>query len=160
MIVNMRIDERLVHGQVTTGWLNYLGISSIIIANDAAGQNEIQKMSLKMAVPPTIKCLVTGIDAAAKVLNDPRSKVMRIMVVVGSPQDALRLKEYVDEIEEINAVNYGIITKPDGKNKVHLAQRMRCDEEDMKAVRSLVEKGCVLYNQSMPSSPKRSLENL
>lgn len=160
MIAHFRIDERLIHGQVTTGWLNYLNLTRLIVANDRASRNEIQKQALIMAVPKSIKCYVLDIDSAADILNDPRGKNMRIMLVVGSPQDALRLREKCSEIQEINAVNYGVLTKPTDTTKTILAKRFRCDAEDLEAVKGLIGYGVRLYNQDMPTSPVRELQNI
>lgn len=43
MIVILRVDDRLLHGQVAFSWLNLLGPDAIVIANDEVMTNEIQK---------------------------------------------------------------------------------------------------------------------
>lgn len=51
MIVQLRVDDRLVHGQVTLMWGKELSTKGILVANDAAAQNETQSSTLKMACP-------------------------------------------------------------------------------------------------------------
>ena len=41
-MIYLRLDERLLHGQVTTTWIGFLGIARIILADDEVAQNEIQ----------------------------------------------------------------------------------------------------------------------
>ena len=51
MIVCLRVDERLIHGQVAMTWTKELKLNGLVVASDEAASNEIQKMTLKMAVP-------------------------------------------------------------------------------------------------------------
>lgn len=52
-IVNVRIDERLIHGQVAAVWTNTLNATRIMVIDDMAAKDEIQKIALKMACPST-----------------------------------------------------------------------------------------------------------
>lgn len=54
-IVNVRIDERLIHGQVAAVWTNTLNATRIMVIDDMAAKDEIQKIALKMACPSTVK---------------------------------------------------------------------------------------------------------
>ena len=58
MISMMRIDDRLIHGQVAVMWSKELGISRIIVASDAIASNEIQVSALKMAAPAGVKAAI------------------------------------------------------------------------------------------------------
>ena len=43
MIALLRIDERLIHGQVATSWSKALDIDTIVCASDEAAQNPLKK---------------------------------------------------------------------------------------------------------------------
>ena len=45
-ILNIRIDERLIHGQVATVWTNQLNITRILVIDDLAAVDDIQKIPL------------------------------------------------------------------------------------------------------------------
>jgi len=64
-IVHVRIDERLIHGQVVTQWVNALRVMRIMVINDEAANDELQKTSLKMATPAGIRLSVLTIEKAA-----------------------------------------------------------------------------------------------
>ncbi|HAQ1244562.1 TPA: PTS sugar transporter subunit IIB, partial [Enterococcus faecium] len=51
MIKAVRIDERLIHGQVAMTWTKSLNLTGLVVASDEAATNDIQKMTLKMAAP-------------------------------------------------------------------------------------------------------------
>ena len=62
MIVCLRVDERLIHGQVAMTWTKELKLNGLVVASDEAASNEIQKMTLKMAVPEGIKCIIKSVE--------------------------------------------------------------------------------------------------
>lgn len=55
MISMVRIDDRLVHGQVAVKWSKQLSVSRIVVVSDSIAQNEIQVSALKMAAPANCK---------------------------------------------------------------------------------------------------------
>jgi Phosphotransferase system, mannose/fructose/N-acetylgalactosamine-specific component IIB len=44
MIEMLRVDHRLLHGQVAFSWTSTLGADCILIANDTAATNELKKL--------------------------------------------------------------------------------------------------------------------
>ncbi|AJO21248.1 PTS sugar transporter subunit IIB [Weizmannia coagulans] len=100
MIVALRVDERLIHGQVAMTWTKALKLDGLVVANDEAANNEIQKMSLKMAVPQEIKCIIKTVESAIQLLNDPRAQKMRLMVLVTTVKDAVTICERFQDIEQ------------------------------------------------------------
>ena len=159
MIVNLCVDERLVHGQVVTNWLKFLGVNHVVVANDRAAKDEIQKMSLSMAVPSSIKCLIVDVDTAIKVLSDPRSKDKKMMVICGNLTDVIRITDKVKDIEEINIANYGNLTDGSLDRKV-VNKTLRCNEEEMQCIREIVKTGFPVINQPLPANSKKSLKSL
>ena len=47
MIVCLRVDERLIHGQVAMTWTKELKLNGLVVASDEAASNEIQKNDIK-----------------------------------------------------------------------------------------------------------------
>ena len=50
-IVVTRIDNRLIHGQITSRWCGELGINLIVVANDEVSGNLLRQKLLDMASP-------------------------------------------------------------------------------------------------------------
>ena len=42
-VVMVRIDDRLIHGQVMTSWLNFLQANKIMVVDDGAAQDPLIK---------------------------------------------------------------------------------------------------------------------
>ena len=109
MIKSLRIDERLIHGQVAVTWCTYLGVDSIVVANDKTATDEISTMSLKMAAPQSVKVAVRTIEDSIRLLNDSRMATRSVLVLVTNPKDALQLIKNVPSIPDVNVGNYGMI---------------------------------------------------
>lgn len=50
--VHIRIDDRLIHGQVATRWSTGLKVNRIMVIDDAVAANDNEKAILRMAAPP------------------------------------------------------------------------------------------------------------
>ena len=51
MILLLRVDHRMMHGQVAFSWTQNLGADCILIANDAVASDELRKTTMKLAKP-------------------------------------------------------------------------------------------------------------
>ena len=64
MIKLVRIDHRLLHGQVVFSWTKSLGVGRIIIIDDFAATDELKKMSLSLSKPTGVKLNVFTVKDA------------------------------------------------------------------------------------------------
>ena len=62
-------------------WTKEIETLNGLVVGDEAASNEIQKMTLKMAVPEGIKCIIKSVEDVTTILDDPRSESMRLMVL-------------------------------------------------------------------------------
>ena len=74
MIKLTRIDDRLVHGQVSFTWVPALGADCLIVANDKIAKDDFQKMTLGLAKPAKVKLLIKPVSDAVSFLNDEKNK--------------------------------------------------------------------------------------
>ena len=58
MIALLRIDERLVHGQVLVGWVPHLGAQRVVVADDEAAGNPLARAAMTLALPPGVTAAV------------------------------------------------------------------------------------------------------
>lgn len=159
MIATLRVDERLIHGQVVTNWIQTLNLTNIVVANDVIAGDELHKGILKMACPSGVKCLITTIDKAIKTLNDPRTEKMRIMVIVETPQDALKIVLQVPSIPDVNISNFGNMYHANAPGKKQLNPNVRAEQEDLEAIRELVKR-LPTYSQILPTKGKLNFEKV
>ena len=68
-IVLARIDDRLIHGQVMTSWLNYTGANKIIVIDDVTAKDSFLTMIIKTLVPANIVTQVTTVADSPAVIK-------------------------------------------------------------------------------------------
>lgn len=154
MICSLRIDERLVHGQIAMTWTKELKLDGIVVANDAASKDEVQKMTLKMALPNNVKLIIRSIDGAIDILKDPRSDKMRLMVITRTVEDALTIaKTFPNEIEIVNVGNAGKMSNT-GEHKTMMTRAAMLTDDEIAALRSLVELYPKTFFQGTPEMEK------
>jgi mannose/fructose/N-acetylgalactosamine-specific phosphotransferase system component IIB len=103
-VVHMRIDNRLIHGQVTSSWVNAIGANRLIVTNDQVAKDPVQTMLLPQAARgvPTSVLSVTDTIAYAQGAQAQREK---IFVIAKLPSDALRLLEGGLQPQAVNVGN-------------------------------------------------------
>lgn len=156
MISLVRIDDRLIHGQVAVVWTKHLGVNRILVANDQIVNNDVQKMSLRMAAPDTAKCAIMTVKDAGDTLNDPRSGEMKIMVIVNNAADARRLVEQVGSIKKLNVANFGRITE-NLALKRRISDTVYVTPEDVTDFHAIADRGVEVEYQVLPSHPVKNL---
>lgn len=158
MISLLRVDDRLIHGQTAVVWTKYLGVSRIIVANDKVSTNDSQKMALSLAVPEGIKAFFKNIVDTQKILNDPRASKMKILVIVNSPQDALKLIDGLEtNVDSVNLGNYGRVNNMAGIKKQQLADNIFVTDDDITILKKLKDKVPDVFIQSVPNSTKKQV---
>lgn len=96
----IRIDDRLIHGQVATSWLRHVNAEQVICVNDAAAKNPVQAQVLKMAAPDLI-VHVFGVEQFINICKKTPIKKSTFLIL-GSTSDALALKKGGIAMEYIN----------------------------------------------------------
>lgn len=159
MIAQLRVDDRLIHGQVALVWTKELNTPGIVVANDNAASNEMVQMTLKMATPTGKKLLIRSVDDAIKVFNNPKGAKMRIFALVNSVQDALKIAQNVKDIDGINVANVGRFTK-DADNATQLSSTLMLTPDELTALKELVKLDVPVFHQVVPSNVKASIASM
>lgn len=104
-IVLVRVDDRLIHGQVAMSWTRAVGATHIVVANDEVAKDQTQVMLLKMAAPVGVKASILSVDDSAEKLSSKAFKNDKVLVLVKDPKSLLRLIEGGVELPEVNIGN-------------------------------------------------------
>ena len=130
----------------------------IIVANDAAAQDEIMQMTLKMAVPEGAKLLIRTVEDAIKVCNDPRAKDKKIFMIVNKVSDAYAVASQVEDTQDVNVANVGRFDQSDPKDKVVPFHSVQLNPVELEAAKNLVKLTRVKsYHQVLPSNGQKDL---
>jgi mannose/fructose/N-acetylgalactosamine-specific phosphotransferase system component IIB len=155
MVELLRVDSRLLHGQVAVSWMNNIRATSILVADDAVMADEVGKMALRMAKPEGANLAIRSIEGGAELLNNPRVKDTLVFVLVRTINDALRLVELAGNITH---VNIGGIRRKEGAKLVRPAVYL--NEDDVEILKALIEKVERVEFQMVPTDSSKSAESI
>ncbi len=146
-LVHVRIDDRLIHGQVTVGWSKHVRPTRIVVANDQAASNPLQRGVLQMIPIPGVKVSVmTLAEFLQTAQQGPGGD--RVFLIVGNPIDLLKLVEGGLSMREVVVGNIGYQA---GRQKI--SKEVHANEAELQAMRGLAQRGVKLVAQWTPTSP-------
>ena len=99
-IVLARIDDRLIHGQVMTAWLQYTDGNHIVIVDDGTAKDSFLQTVMKMSVPQGVKLDVLTEADGAKFLQEDHGND-NILILAKVPEVYLGLIEAGVKLDEV-----------------------------------------------------------
>jgi PTS system mannose-specific IIB component len=145
-IVLVRIDDRLIHGQVVEGWLKTIGVGHIVVISDEVAADKMQQILLSMAVPRNVKVSDYSVENAAAKLKEMQATKERVMLLLSRPSDVLRLIDYGIKL---TSVNVGGMHFSQGKKQI--LRNVSVDEKDIEALKGISAHGVALEGRVLPS---------
>ncbi len=153
MITLLRVDDRLLHGQVAYSWCNKLQSEAIVVPNDAVMKDPIQKMALSLAKPAGVALYINTRDLAIKYLLDPANAKKRIFVVTETIEDAHYV---VNAVKEVKLVNLGGIRQGATEVKTKINKQVFLNEKDISYLNDIVHNGAEVFAQVAANDQKQS----
>ena len=154
-ISHLRMDDRLIHGQITTAWVHKLQAHHILIADDEVAQDELQKSFLSAAAPSNITISIFSVDEAIQHIEAGEFENGNVFMLVKSPADVLRIIEGGVIPDEINLGNKARkIDSTSVNNSVHLSK------VDIDVFKELKKRNIEISVQMVPTDSKKNLYSL
>ena len=148
MNVNLlRIDDRLIHGQVATSWAKAVKCEAIFAISDEVANDELRKELLLQIAPPHLKAYVIPVEKAIKVYNNPKYAGRNILMLVTKPEDAVRLVEGGVRIDSINVDG---MTHKEGNKP--LSDAVTVNPSNVEAFKKLLDMGVKLSLQKVAAN--------
>jgi len=154
-IVNVRVDARLIHGQVATMWTRKLNATRIMVIDNEIVKSDVQKMTLKTAVPRGVHLSILTSQGAAKRLKDKKYQGQRVFILVRDPKVLQELVEQGVKIESINVGNMSM-----SENARQIAKSVAVTDSDETVFEYLSNQNVDLYHQMVPNDNKQEFMNL
>lgn len=150
-----RIDSRLLHGQVATGWTKATKPDRIIVVSDQVAHDKLRKQMITQAAPTGVHANTVPIQKMIEVAKDPRFGGQRIMLLFENPEDALKTIAGGVPLKELNL---GSMAYRDGK--VNVNQVLAMDQADIDTFKKLQQLGVKFDVRKVPSSAAEDLPTL
>jgi mannose/fructose/N-acetylgalactosamine-specific phosphotransferase system component IIB len=146
-VAHMRIDNRLIHGQVTVKWVGAIAADHLIVTNDDVAKDEIQRMILPQAARG-VRTSILGVDDTLGFCGSPEAAKQRIMVIAKLPSDALRLLQGGLQPQEINVGNQA---PTPGTKFTMVTRSIAVTADDARIYREIAGMGTPLVSKMMPT---------
>jgi len=143
----VRIDDRLIHGQVVLGWSRVLKPDRIVVSSDRIAESSWERKVYGAGVPPTIKVSFLTVEETAVELLNNLFKNESVLLLFESVKDVYDVVEKGVQLEEINI---GGLHYRDGSEE--LLPYVFLTEDDRKLLRELVKKGVRLLARDIPGN--------
>lgn len=134
-IVLVRIDDRLIHGQVMTSWLNYTSANKIMIIDDEVANDAFMKSVLKTCVPANVKLATFTVEKAAARLKKGFAGD-KCIILVKYPKTLYRLMSEGIVFDHVNIGGMGV-----SGDRTKFFRNISASEEEKKMLKELVEAG-------------------
>jgi PTS system mannose-specific IIB component len=149
VIALVRVDNRLLHGQILETWVPKLAIEEIVVADDEAAASDLARAAMTLCVPPELPArieAVAGVDFGA---------------LAAAPRRVLVLVRDVAALEAAHAAGLGPSLAPRvNLGNVHFSPGRRpvtpsvfLGAEDLATLRALARAGFEIEARAIPSEP-------
>lgn len=98
----VRIDDRLIHGQIVTAWTKSLGIQRILAIDDVMSKNPMMKSIMTMGVAKHIEANIIALDEVQEYLEDMSKTTL---LIIRFCKDLKELSQFITHAEHINIGN-------------------------------------------------------
>ena len=154
-IAAVRIDTRLLHGQVATAWTKQVNPTRIIVVSDGVAHDELRKTMIEQAAPPGVPANVVPISKMVEVSKDVRFGATRAFLLFENPQDLLAC---IEGGVDITDVNIGSMAHSVGKVVVNSAVAM--GPEDIECIEKLKSLGVKFEVRKVPSDASDNIDEM
>jgi len=131
-IALVRVDNRLVHGQIIEGWVPFIRANCIFVVDDDVASDFFRETVIKMAVPRDVEVTVYGIEMFVRMVPFKREKGDKAIVLFSNITDALRAFNLGFKFPKLNVGN---IYNEDCRHQ--LSSCVLLSEEDIASIHSL-----------------------
>jgi fructoselysine and glucoselysine-specific PTS system IIB component len=150
MIKSIRVDYRLLHGQVAVSWTASLGADCLLLVSDTVKNDPLRLNALKMAKPSGTKVVVKNTAEAVEALKSGVTDKYKLFIVVESIEDAYRLAKGCAGIRSINLG--GCKPKEDIVKTIYKTIPVTARDEEM--LKELLNDGIEIEIRQVPGEQK------
>lgn len=153
-LVLVRVDDRLIHGQVMTAWLKVVPAQAVLVVDDETANDEFLTEVLKHAAPSDLTVMVRTVTAATELILHGELHT-RTYLLVKSP---MTLKQLWDAGVPLTEVNVGGMGMKPGRKIIY--KNVSASDDERAAFKALASAGVKVYLQIVPAERSFELEGM
>ncbi|MBN1613827.1 MAG: PTS sugar transporter subunit IIB [Deltaproteobacteria bacterium] len=141
----VRVDNRLVHGQILEAWVPFVKATRIVVADDDVANDFFRESVIRMAVPSEMEVTITTIEEFSQHYKDRENKQQKTIILFSNIGDVLRA---VNRGFKFNRLNIGNIYSDHSRTRC--SNSVLLDENDIRDIKALLKAGIRMELQRIP----------
>lgn len=154
-----RVDERLLHGQITTAWVKHLSISHIFVVDDDLASDRLATKLMSMMVPPQIDVRVLSVEQMVYIYQNapPELSQKRIMLLFQTLEVVRQFIQCAGRV--FDKLNLGGISYRVGRQQIY--KNLFLSLEERLIIQNLIYQNRVkVFSQILPGDTPVDLSSL
>ncbi|NBK97582.1 MAG: PTS mannose/fructose/sorbose transporter subunit IIB [Erysipelotrichia bacterium] len=154
MIKALRVDHRLLHGQVAFSWTSAIGADCILLASDTLLSDSLRMQTIKMAKPNGVKVVAKSVEDSINAITSGITDKYKLFIIVENIADAQRVAKALD----IKRVNVGGTFPTKAKREIGTA--VFVDDKDVEILNEMMSNGIYCFIQGIPTNKEIDIKSL
>ncbi|MBN2515114.1 MAG: PTS sugar transporter subunit IIB [Deltaproteobacteria bacterium] len=146
----VRVDNRLIHGQILEAWVPFIGASRIIVVNDEVASDIFRETVVRMAVPHDIEVLIYGVGEFSENYVIGENNKKRTIILFSDIDDSLKAYKTGFHFSKLNIGNVHC-----SEDTICCATSIFLSKDDIMNIMSLIELGVKVELRSVPRDKSR-----
>ncbi len=156
MIALVRVDNRLLHGQILEAWIPRLSIDEVVVADDDAAASDLARAAMTLCVPPELPVRIVRVaDADFAALAAARRKVLVLVRDAGGLAAARAAGMTPALAPKVNLGNLHF-----GEGRRNVTPSVFLSDADLATLRALAAEGFEVEARAIPSEPPAGMEEI
>ncbi|HEY5997454.1 MAG TPA: PTS sugar transporter subunit IIB [Candidatus Deferrimicrobiaceae bacterium] len=144
----VRVDSRLVHGQVVEGWVPHVKANCLLVVNDDLASNPFLRSVMELAGNPSLRIVFCKLDDVASAVAEVDRRGERTILLCSTPADAAGVLARGVRFTELNIGNLHF-----GAGRTEITPSVFFAPEDFEAVEALQRQGVQVEVRGTPFEP-------
>jgi PTS system N-acetylgalactosamine-specific IIB component len=156
VIALVRVDNRLLHGQILEAWVPRLGAKEIVVADDEAARSPLARAAMTLCVPPDLPARVVPLEEVD--WGALAGSAHAVLVLVRDVEGLARARRAGLTAALARKVNVGNVHFGPGRRPV--SPSVFLDGDEMARLRALAADGFEIQARAIPSEPPAGMDEI
>lgn len=148
MLKIVRLDDRLVHGQLFNNWCTYEDITEILVVNKEINNNDIRKTFINISAPENINVVFCNVKKALEIY-EKECRYENVLMIFGNPFEIL---EFIENGGKIKSLNIGGMSYRKDKKKI--STTLYVNEAELQTLKKIAGFNIELEIRILPTDKK------
>lgn len=153
-IVHIRVDDRLIHGQVATRWVGFFNANRIMIIDDSVASNEIEKVMLRSAAPEGCNTSILPFEKAVNNIKQGNYDNQNVLVLIKTPDIALKMLEQGLNVTQVNIGNMSNTAE-----RKQFKRSVSLSPQELDTIHSLINQGVNVTARMTPDEAETDIRS-